>query len=223
MKSPDNSQLDTFIRETLKTSEHNLPSVDWSEVEVLLRHEQKSIPIKVSRKTILIAGGFAIIAIAALGVFKITQYYSSFPSENLPSADTLNNSLTVIDTEKITVSDSISPITVIDTTEAEIDSATLAAQERKSDSLIAEFKAKETAAAKTIAVKESGKSEKTPSTRGKVSTLAPTISDIGAIPENILLPDTTGKNKPTVTKTDTPLAADSSNIKTPPAKPDSLK
>jgi hypothetical protein len=86
--APDTSQLDIFIRNTLKSSDENFTPFDWSEVEVLLKHEQRSIPIEVNKKTIftaaVVAGGLLVI----LGIFKIVQYYSSLPPEPRTLIDT---------------------------------------------------------------------------------------------------------------------------------------
>ncbi|MBI3500477.1 MAG: hypothetical protein HY063_01685 [Bacteroidetes bacterium] len=237
MKTP--GQLDKFIIETLKSSEKNIPSADWSEVEVLLKHERQTLQVKVSKKTILISSAAAMSVILVFGIFKLIQYYSSLPAENeVPvSANTL-----MADTQKIVADSSPAIANVkIDTpktsAETEVDTIALSAQERKADSLIADFKEKA-----KINPAESKKEKKI-----KISLLAPTISDTVPAPATILPPDTSGKNKSSA-KPDSPVSSDSSKanknafekklrknkkgktssdsskVKTPaPAKPDSLK
>jgi hypothetical protein len=109
MKSSNNSALDLFISEALKTSDTNLPPIDWSEVEVLLQNEKKSIPIRVNKKIIMYSLAAIGILIIAFSIFKIYDYYSSLPSEAnpiiAPAQPKLNNvpdsSASVIKTAKI--------------------------------------------------------------------------------------------------------------------------
>jgi hypothetical protein len=101
MKSaPDNSALDAFIKETLKASDSNLQPFDWSEVEVLLRHEKKSISVGVDKKTITYIGAGLVVLMILLGIFKIVQHYSSLPAEPETSTDSTQNTLNATDTVK---------------------------------------------------------------------------------------------------------------------------
>lgn len=104
MKSPpNNNPLDTFIRDTLKSPDVDLPPFDWSEIEMLLRHEPKSIPhINYARnkKPILISVAAVIILIGLFGIFKIASYYFSLPEKTETVIDSAKNTFTTADTQK---------------------------------------------------------------------------------------------------------------------------
>lgn len=133
MKSaPTNSQLDNFIQNVLKAPDTDLHPFDWSEIEVLLRHEQKSIRKMTNKKSVLIFVAAIIIVIAAFGVFKLVDY-SSLPKEADMPVDSSQNTFMVIDTSKAIIYDSTAIL--IDT--VKIDSSSLADEEHKTDSLLA--------------------------------------------------------------------------------------
>lgn len=107
-----NSELDNYIINTLKKNEGvDLQPIDWSEVDVLLYHEKKSVltGIKINKKTILVSAAIIIPAIILLGAVKIVLYYSSVNSKKIetPSAPA-SNSFTIIDSDKNILTDSIS-------------------------------------------------------------------------------------------------------------------
>ena len=220
MKSPINSPLDSFFTDALKNSAAHPVIPDWSEVEVLLKREQKTIPIKMNRKSAVIVGSMLVVVLAGIGIFKLVKYYSSLPAENEMVSDaTQQTILTAVDTQKNISPDTSHPVTAdINSSEQEIDSVAVAIQEKKADSLIADFKEKEkkrkdsiaeikTTKDKTAAQKEPKKNEK----KTKISSLAPTISDSDNSSGNILPPDTSGKNKNEM-KIDSPVKVDSSKI-----------
>ena len=138
MKSaPANSPLDGFIVDALKASDTNLPTVDWSEVEVLLRHEQKSISVGVDKKTIVMSAIGAGVLLLVFGIYKIASYYSSLPPDpEQQSATPVQNTFNVIDTHKVEVKDSI---VAPKTTVAAIDSSLLPKAVKKMDSVIVPF------------------------------------------------------------------------------------
>lgn len=110
MKSAsDTFSLDNFIKEALKNPEPDLQPFDWSEITVLLRHEQKSISILENKRLILISGITAAFIVVSFGVFELIQYYTSLPdSTEKIAAPILNpikkitdSSASVIKTAKI--------------------------------------------------------------------------------------------------------------------------
>jgi len=99
MKPASNSSpLDSFIRNSLKSADTNIPPFDWSEVEVLLKHEPRSMSVGASKKTILIAVAVAGVLLLTFGVFKIAEYYSNEAAETETSTDSTQNSFDLIDT-----------------------------------------------------------------------------------------------------------------------------
>ena len=241
--SNDNSQLDSFIVNTLKTPENNLPSVDWSEVEVLLKHESKQITLP-SKKYIFIGTGALVLltGIFFLVKFIITSSPTTSVNEDI-SADTISLAPTADTsfaqkTVEVPAPDTVKPI---DTTTQIVQVAPIdSAPKVDTEKIVKEKPVEKKAAEKKIVAIEPKKTEK----KNKVSSLAPNISDIGESPENILPPDTAGKNKTAPTKIETSLSADtsktsvgkknkknkkgkvtadSSGIKPQPAKSDSLK
>ncbi len=219
MKPSENTRLDQFILEKLKEQDTNLPFVNWSEVEVLLKYERKPIQVKVSKKTIFISAGVTATVIVVAGVFMLVKYYSSRPAETEPEPAPSTQVL-VADTQKKISPDTSHPVVIakpdtakpIAQTQPETDSTELtAAQEKRADSLIADFKQKEKEEKKKAEQKKPVEPKK--EKKNKISSLAPTISDSENNLENILPPDTAGKNKSAL-KIDSPVSADSIKAKT---------
>lgn len=99
MKSaPTNSRLDSFLSETLKGSPENFQPYDWSEVEVLLKHERPPIPITVDKKTIRAGAVAAGVIILCVVIYSISRHYASLPAETETQADTVQNTFSLIDT-----------------------------------------------------------------------------------------------------------------------------
>ncbi|MEK6615580.1 MAG: hypothetical protein AABZ32_05650 [Bacteroidota bacterium] len=131
--SPSNIQLDTFIQDTLKSPDVDLHPFDWSEIEVLLRHEQKSISVGINKKSILIYAVAVIILIGTVGIFKIMRYYSSLPEETETLIPSTQNTFMAVDTQKTMSSDS--SVSMIDT--VKIDSSRASRnEEHKADSIL---------------------------------------------------------------------------------------
>jgi hypothetical protein len=133
MKQPaSNNQLDSFLREKLKSHEGNLPTVDWSELEVLLIAKKQPISVAITKKQIFV---FALVILAAggsWGLFEAVQYYRSLPAENAPSMDSLQNTFSTVDTVKPVQIDTV----IAKTDTAETDS--LVITEQKTDSVLKE-------------------------------------------------------------------------------------
>ena len=128
MKAAPNSStsLDTFIKEALKAPGIDLPLVDWSEVEVLIRHEQKSFSAGISKKTILLSAAVAVGLIIVFCMFMIVQHYSSLPPDPAAIAPS-ENTFVAADTQKAVVThDSVATID---------SSAFIAAAKKKADSI----------------------------------------------------------------------------------------
>ena len=246
MKSdPVNSPLDTFIKETLKASDTNLPPVDWSEVEVLLRHEQKSISVGVSKKTIIISASAVAVLILAFGIYKIAGYYSSLPpAEEEQLANPVQNTFNIVDTQK-TVKREDSTV-IPKTNIADIDSSAYKKSEKKTDSVSVNPPA-DTASVKKINDKQRQEKKKKQNTFQdsaslKTDTAKPLPADtatthpVQEIKKESPAPlDTANKNIPTPKsnskkkksrsqKTAVPAAADQPKTENPPElKSDSLK
>jgi len=107
--STDNSPLDKFIKDALKAPDANLPPVDWSEVEVLLKHEKKPISLKVDKRTITYSGAGAGALLLLFCIVKIVGHYSSMPAETETRADSSQSTFSVIDTVKTAAMDSAIP------------------------------------------------------------------------------------------------------------------
>lgn len=247
MKSaPDNSPLDSFIREKLKAPDMNLSPVDWSEVEVLLRPEKKSIAPEINKKTILIvAAGVTVIALA-FGLFQVISRDSSQPAETETPAYS-PSAFSVIDSVRPTVIDSI----VVTPATARKDTTSLTATAPKSDSVPAAAAVPDTAvkkvktpapiAAKPVLKKE--KKKKTDTASVKTDVPAPPAADTATShpapvqeikPEPVPAADTANKNsaapknnskkKKAKGKNPAPPAADTPKAAQPvEIKPDSLK
>ncbi len=247
--SPNHNQLDSFIQDALKSPDADLHPFDWSEIEVLLRHEQKSIPMMYrDKKLILISGGAVILLIGLLGIFKIVRYYSSLPEEAETLIDSTQNTFMAVDTQKTIISDSTS--SMIDT--VKIDSSRVSRnEEHKTDSILAASDAflkkineKQSADAAKIIQSVRTPSEKQDEKQKHTKTQPrPVDTSSGKISiEQLPAIDTASKQLIPEIKNDTPssppdssnkrkknkkqknASADSSKTKTPPeAKPDSLK
>ena len=126
--APPSTALDAFIRDAIKSPGNDLPLVDWSEVEVLLRHEQKSFSIGIGKKTILLSAAVAVGLIIVFCMFMIVQHYSSLPPDPTAIAPS-ENTFIVTDTQKTVVThDSVATID---------SSAFIAAAKKKADSIAA--------------------------------------------------------------------------------------
>jgi len=132
--SPNNNKLHSFIQDALKSPDADLLPFDWSEIEVLLRHEQKSIHQLTDKKSILISVAAIIILISAFSIYKITSYYSSLPEETETLIDSTQNTFMVVDTQTTIINDSI--VAMIDTVKIDSSSASRD-EEHKTDSIIA--------------------------------------------------------------------------------------
>ena len=104
MKANDpNSALDNHIKNALKSSGSGIQMVDWSEIEVLIRHEKSPIPIEINKRTALIAAAAAMGLILLFGIFKLVQYYSSQQKEEAEPPVPEQTSFNAIDTQKTSV------------------------------------------------------------------------------------------------------------------------
>ena len=241
--SNDNSQLDSFIVNTLKTPENNLPFVDWSEVEVLLKRESKQITLP-NKKYIFIGTGALVLLTGIFFLVKfivtsspansVNEDISADTSSLVPIADTFSTQKIV----EVPAPDTVKPI---DTTTQIVQAAPIDSTPKvDTEKIVMEKPVEKKVAEKKIVAVEPKKTEK----KNKVSSLAPNISDIGESPENILPPDTAGENKTSPIKIEAPVSADSSKAsagkknkknkkakvttdssgtKPPPVKSDSLK
>ena len=243
MQPPNTSKLDKFLADILKTPD-NTAGAEWSEVEVLLKPESKSIPVQINKKQVFIFASIIIIAGAgAFGIFKAVQYYKSLPEETVVPTDTAQAVLMAADTVKIISKDTIA--LAVDTSRAD----SLEQTERKTDSLLAvsdsllkKEKAKQAADAKAAQIqKQQEKKQKQSKTK---TGIVPVDSSAVTMPVETIPPppDTAGKKSPEIkpsaadtakssaasskkgskkSKKSKSISADSS--KTSPAKPDSLK
>ena len=203
--SPANSPLDGFIVDALKAPDTNLPAVEWSEVEVLLRHEQKSISVGVDRKTIFIGAAVAGILLLVFGIYKIASYYSSLPPD--PAEETVapaQNSFNVIDTHKVEVKDSITPPK---TTVAAIDSSLLPKIIKKIDSVAVPVSdtsfikkltdvQKQDKRKKRNALRDSLKADLTKPLPADTATIPPIHEVTKEVPPPVVVPDTANKTAP---------------------------
>lgn len=126
------AQLDIFIRETLKKVDEHFQPFDWSEVEVLLKHEPRAIPVQVSKKTMLVAAAAAGILILSVIIFQISQHYSSMPDEAEPVIDSTENTFNLLDTASTVIRDSAA---ILKANTSKADSIALVIEKRKADSL----------------------------------------------------------------------------------------
>lgn len=249
--SANNSPLDNFIQETLKSPDTDLHPFDWSEIEVLLRHEQKSISAGARKKTILISSAAVIIVMGVFGIFKIIQHYSSLPAETETLIDPTQNTFSIIDTQKNIADDSA--VSMMDT--AKIDSSRVALdEEHKTDSILAasdallkNIKDKPSADAARIIQKQDKKQKQNntktvnPPVDTAMKIITPPADTVKIIPpieiktEVPLLDDTVNKNNPAPKKNSKSKKSKSQKDGSPPptnlpksespaeTKPDSLK
>lgn len=206
--SPTNNQFDNFVKDALKTPDADLRPVDWSEVEVLLRHEQEPISFKASKKTILTSLIAVVILLCAFGIFKIAQYYSSLPAEIQLPADSTENTFSIIDTQKTAGSDSSD----YKTDSAMIDSILLATKKYKADSAAAVIAADTSSSKKTndkqkeVIVKTSQKEDK----KNKTSTANSPV-DTPSVKTIVSPPDTAKTTTLPEIKPETLPSADTAN------------
>jgi hypothetical protein len=175
MKSAqDNSALDIFIRKTLQVPGENLTPVDWSELEVLLRNEQKSIPLEINKKTIVYSAAGAIALILLFSIFKIVHHYSSLPPEPETPASAS------IDTLKPTAADS----SVSNPAPAPMDTSHVAINSEKPNSVTSTIVHADTIGKKAAAVQKLDKKHKqnngTDTSAIKKDTVLQPISDTAA-------------------------------------------
>lgn len=240
MKSaPTNSQLDTFIRNTLKSSDGNFQPVDWSEVEVLLKHEQKSISVGISKKNIFIAVAAAGILVLLVSIFKIIQHYSSLPGEPEILADSTQHTFNLIDNQSTAIFDSV----VLKADTSKIDSSSFANAKRNNDSVSTLVVTDKEIYPVIKTTQKQGKKKKTDTMQNLVpvdTASVKAVSDTVSTPpskeiiiENPTVPDTItkktspenngSKKKKSKSKKATPPPSDQIKSDTPVAKPDSLK
>ena len=125
------SPLDAFISDALKGAHEKFQPVDWSEVQVLLKYEQRSIPVTISRKNVFTALGAIGAVLLIFGIYQISQYSSSLPAETESPADSSLSLLQPIDTPISTAADTVAMKRDIIKT----DSTAMIAEKRKADSL----------------------------------------------------------------------------------------
>jgi len=249
--TPANNQLDSFIQNALKSPDADLHPFDWSEIEVLLRHEQKSIRKMTTKQSVLIAVAAIIILIVSFGIFKLAGYYSLPEKTEVPIADSGQNTFMAIDTQTSIISDSV--IAMVDT--VKIDSSRVSHDEEyKTDSLLAvseaflkSIKEKQTADATKIIQKQDKKQKQnttkvlSPPVDTTMKITLPPADTIKIIPppetkkETAPAPDTVNKTnpgpkknskskKPKSQKMDSPVPAELPKTESPSeTKPDSLK
>lgn len=240
-KAPHNSPLDAFLRDTLKNADDKFQPIDWSELEVLLKPEQRSIPeIPISKKNMLLAAAGIGVLIVLFGLFKLIQHHSSLPEEPQPTAGTIQNSFSMLDTLSADPIDS----TAQANTSGKDSTALTALEKRKADSLAALVKADSAARAMldivpVVKIKEKKKKQDTTRKATTIDTIAPPVAPDTALkpaPKEVLpaIPaasDTSrkappensgGKKKKSKSQKSPPLPTDP---KTDPAvtKPDSLQ
>lgn len=202
----NHSQLDAFIRETLKHADEKIQPIDWSEVEILIKPTQRAIPVQVSKKTIVIAAAVIGGLLLLFGIVKIAQHYSSLP----PPAE----SETLIDSTQTTLApvDTIIIQEVIPQTDS---TAFFAAEKAKADSVAAVALADSLAAAqktteKPIIVPVKPKQEKKKKSDSTQKTSAPDT----IIPQ--IIPDTVSKPAPQEVIPATPATPDTASNTTSP-------
>ena len=84
--APTSTALDAFIRDAIKSPGNDLPLVDWSEVEVLLRHEKKPISFNFNVDKKIIWGSSAALAIIVVVIIILkTVSFNSATTEETPS------------------------------------------------------------------------------------------------------------------------------------------
>ena len=187
-QSPQTNPLDIFLREKLKSSDGKSPSVNWSEMEVVLGAEQKPITIGIGKKQIIIASGVVMLAIGIFFTVRYIRSFEEFHEETTSASDTVTTIQSyVADSQIITVA---MPPPVSDDTITKVDTTSVAEKTiAATDTTPSLIKEKPIAVVQKIAVKETKKIEKK---NAKLSSLAPSVGDADNVPENILPPDTSG-------------------------------
>lgn len=184
----DHSLLDHFVQNALQTADADNPSVDWSEVDVLLQHEQKSVSLPTPKYIFIGAGAVALVA----AVFFLVKFIGSSGNseEQLISSDTSTALISVPDSAV-----NISPVPAAIDSAKPIDTTHQMTSVIPADTAeVAPEKTSEKKKTDTVNVlkKESVKTEKK---KNKLSSLAPDTSKKEDAPESILPPDTQ-ENKP---------------------------
>jgi hypothetical protein len=208
---PDNS-LDRFICNALKSDGGENLSVDWSEVEVLLRHEQKQVSLPNPKYFLIGGGAVALIAVIFLLIKLAESSHNSTQEKNI-SADTA----TVISTPDSTVN--ISPVTSVPADTAK-NTGTI--------NQISNVPAKDTARPAFLPAEKTAEKKKTDSAeavnkepvkpvkkKNKLSSLAPDTLKREEAPESILPPEVP-ENKSEEIKNNPPINPDT--VKTPSPK-----
>lgn len=133
-RAPDSSKLEAFLRDTLKGTDDKFQPFDWSELEVLLKPEQRTIAVPVNKKNMFMAAAVGGVLVLIFIIFQLTQYYSSLPAEPETPVDTAQTTFSVLDTTSTAAPDS----SALPADSVKVDStAFLAAEKRKVDSLTA--------------------------------------------------------------------------------------
>jgi hypothetical protein len=102
--SHDNSQLDNFLRDTLKTLDIQYQLSDWSSMESQLGPAQKPIDFNVSKKTIFISASVLAIVIVGIIISQTVHFDNSSSEETAPQNTHSSQSLlNAVDTHKTTV------------------------------------------------------------------------------------------------------------------------
>jgi hypothetical protein len=224
MKTNGNIKYESFIREALIAYDSGIKIPDWSEVEVLLTHEQKTI--KLPEKKYLLGIGGATIAIAgiilAVKLLKVPQNSAeeNLPSENsqltpTPIPDTTSPAITQLNTALKPETKNDTTITSLpapakDTLLIKKDTSALTAKTKK------ENKEEEKNFKKDSSVKaETPKKEK----KNKLAKFAPVISDTVTAPESIIItPDTSSPKIKTNPEINNSSTTENDSTKTNPSK-----
>ena len=222
--SPSSAPLDTFIKDALKADGADLPSVDWSEVEVLIRHEKKSFSVDINKKTIIRFSAGAVLLILVCSIIKIFQYSSS-PEEPEQSIAPEQNTFAVMDTEKaIITTDSASATT----NTFNSDSFLITANKKKADSAYSAAMPADTASLKGIKEKQLSAIVKTTQKKENKKTKGSSLTD-SAVEKKDNIPSLandslkTSSAKEIKTPGDSISSADTTNKKMPASKNKSKK
>lgn len=209
------SPLDNFVSGMLKNTDGNFQPFDWSEIEVLLKHEQRSIPVQVNKKTFLIVTAATCGMILLFSIVKVVQYYSSLPDEPVPITGPTQNTFSPIDTADVTALDT----STLNVGAGKVDSTALFISiKRKSDSVSALVAADTAARIKANVIlpvaKLKDKKKKTDTTQ-KI-----TVSDTVAVK---IVADTVSKPVAKEIIIETPAATDTASKKVSPENKGSKK
>jgi len=119
--SHNNSQLENFLRDTLKNLDVQYQQSDWIIMESMLGPVHKPIDININKKTILISASVLLIAIIGIIISQTVHFDNSSSKEISPqNIDSSHSLLQAIDPQKTTdvVSNPIPP--VVDSTKIEL-------------------------------------------------------------------------------------------------------